>query len=234
LAIGTADVLEDRLESALENAEAGLSLLRREKHRALPGAYAAAYMLGARVHRILGTARRALGAAMRAAHLARRARRAATRSGGDGAVGGDVARCGPPEEAEARLREALLVAEEIEDRRGQALARLFLGILYVGGVEGGGATDARACGGARVVDGLEPARGGELCASARGIHREAGEVEKALELVTRAQALVKKFGAELNDRVVIEGTYALVVRTMGQDEEAQEVEGKLRERRGAR
>lgn len=42
--------------------------------------------------------------------------------------------------------------------------------------------------------------------------------------------LLARFGAELSDRIVIEGTHALVLRTLDRAEEAAEIELALRER----
>lgn len=229
VSLGIADVLEDRFERALENAEAALALLRREKHRALPGAYAAVYMLSARVHRILGNHGRALGAAMRAAHLARRAGERRLEAEATARLGGMLLDADRPEEAEARLREALLVAEEIEDRRGQALARLFLGILLWEAAQ----TEAQPM--LERANELASSMGlnrveAVCCAIRARIHREAGELDTALSLTTRANELVKSFGAELNDRIVIAGTHALVLRTMGREDEADEIEEGLRGR----
>lgn len=229
VALGIADVLEDRFERALENAEAALSLLRREKHRALPGAYAAAYMLSARVHRILGNSGRALGAAMRAAHLARRAGERRLEAEATARLGGMLLDADRPEEAEARLREALLVAEEIEDRRGQALARLFLGILLWEAAQAEARPMLERAGELALSMGLNRLEA-VSCALRARIHREAGELEAAVALTTRAQELVARFGAELHDRIVIAGTHALVLRTMERGDEARVIEEGLRAR----
>jgi len=229
IALGIVDVLEDRFEEALANAEAALAHLRKERTRSLPGAYAAAYMLSARAHRILGNGGRALGAARRAVQLARQAGERRLEAEATARLGGLLLDADRPEEAEARLREALLLAEEIEDRRGQALARLFLGILLWESHD----PEARAM--------LERASQLALemglnrleavsCALRARILREAGDLAAALELTTRASDLVGRFGAELSDRIVIQATHALVLRSSQRAAEARRIVDELETR----
>lgn len=229
LALGIVDILEDRVEPALANAEKALVFLRKEKDRNLPGAYAAAYMLRARCHRTSGSPARALGSASRAVRLARLAGERRLEAEATARLGGMLLDLDRPEEAEARLREALLLAEEIEDRRGQALARVFLGILlWENNDPEAGAMLERAAEMA-VETGLNRLEALTRAIQAR-IVREAGDVERALSSSEQAMELLARYGAELGDRVVITGTHALVLSTLGRDGEAGEHEKKLRER----
>jgi tetratricopeptide (TPR) repeat protein len=138
----------------------------------------------------------------------------------------DVDRAG---EAEARLREALLLASEIEDRRGQALASLFLGILlWEQGDPEASSMISRA---AELAVEMGLNRLEALAAAIRSrIFREGGNLAAALEWSAHAIALLDRFGAELADRVAITATRALILSTAGQTEEAKALEKTLRER----
>ncbi|MBI5365241.1 MAG: hypothetical protein HZA53_18835, partial [Planctomycetes bacterium] len=229
IALGIVDVLEDRFEAALAHSDAALAHLKREKQRALPGAYAAAYMLRARVHRILGSTSRALGAAARASHLARQAGERRLEAETTARLGGLLLDADRPEEAEARLREALLLAEEIEDRRGEALARLFLGILLWEAADPESRSMLERAGELATDLGLNRLEAVSCSIRAR-IRREGAELVTALALSTRAMELLARFGAELNDRIVIAGTHALVLRTLDRGDEAAKLEVDLRAR----
>lgn len=229
IALGIVDVLEDRFEPALANSDAALAHLKRERQRALPGAYAAAYMLRARVHRLLGATARALGAAARASHLARQAGERRLEAEATARLGGLLLDADRPDEAEARLREALLLAEEIEDRRGEALARLFLGILLWEAADPEARSMLERAGELSVDMGLNRLEA-VSCAIRARIHREGADLAAAHALSARAMELLARFGAELSDRIVIEGTHALVLRTLDRAEEAAEIELALRER----
>jgi tetratricopeptide (TPR) repeat protein len=229
LALGVLDVLEDKVEPAAEHADSALHALRRDPRVRVPGIFAAAHMLRARIHRTSGSPARALASANRAVRLARVAGERRLEAEATARLGGlllDADRAG---EAEARLREALLLAEEIEDRRGQALARLFLGILLW---EGGDPEAAPVL--ARTIElasamGLNRVEALAHAVRAR-IDREAGDLERALSGSSRAMELLDRFGAELADRIVITGTHALVLSSRGRRDQAESLEGKLRER----
>jgi serine/threonine protein kinase/tetratricopeptide (TPR) repeat protein len=229
LALGTVDVLEDRVESALRNTDAALSLLRRDPSFQLPGVYAAAYMLRARVYRISGAPARALASANRAVRLARIAGERRLEAEAGARLGGMLLDLDRPEEAEARLREALLLAEEIEDRRGQSLARLFLGTLLWENADPESEAMLARAGQLAVEMGLNRVEAVSAAIQAR-MRREAGDGEAALLASARAATLLKQYGAELADRIVILGTHALVLRTLGREDEASGIEKRLRDR----
>jgi tetratricopeptide (TPR) repeat protein len=128
IALGTVDVLEDRFEAALQQAErrsatcAASSVARCPEPTPRPTCSRRARTASWATRRApgLGAPRGAPGAQAGERRLEAEA---------TARLGGLLLDADRAEEAEARLREALLLAEEIEDRRGQALARLFLGIL---------------------------------------------------------------------------------------------------------
>jgi serine/threonine protein kinase/tetratricopeptide (TPR) repeat protein len=229
LSLGTIDVLEDRVESALRNTDAALSFLRRDSSFHLPGIYAAAYTLRARIYRSSGAPARALASASRAVRLARIAGERRLEAEATARLGGMLLDLDRSEEAEARLREALLLAEEIEDRRGQALARLFLGTLLWENSDPESSPMLARATQLAVEMGLNRVEAVSLAIQAR-IHREAGDEEQALLASSRAASLLKQFGAELADRIVILGTQALVLRSLGQSERAAGIERRLRDR----
>jgi serine/threonine protein kinase/predicted ATPase len=229
LALGTVDVLEDRVEPALRNTDTALSLMRRDPSFHLPGIYAAAYMLRARVYRIAGAPARALASANRAVRLARIAGERRLEAEATARLGGMLLDLDRSDEAESRLRAALLLAEEIEDRRGQALARLFLGtLLWENGDPEAqsmlGRTERLA-----VEMGLNRVEAVSLSIQAR-IRRERGDAEGALAASARAASLLKQYGAELADRIVILGTRVLVLKSLGQSDAALGIEKRLRDR----
>jgi tetratricopeptide (TPR) repeat protein len=144
-------------------------------------------------------------------------------------MGGLLLDLGRAEEAEARLREALLIASEIEDRRGQALAGVWLGILlWEADTPEAAARLTRAAQLARET-GLERVEALCLAILAR-IARAAGHAEQALYDAQRAQAISQRVGAELFDLIVIDGTLALVLRTSGEEGQARAIEREMRRR----
>ena len=132
-------------------------------------------------------------------------------------------------DAELMLRDALFTARRIEDRRGEALAGLFLGIL-LGEQESEGAGVLVTRSRRLAVDlGLPRVEALALGIQAR-IARSAGDRTRALELAEDAWALVERHGAELPDRIVIGGTLALALTEEGRDDEAKALERTLRRR----
>jgi tetratricopeptide (TPR) repeat protein len=229
VALGTIDVLEDRLEPAMRNVDRALALLRAEEGRGRPGIVAATHLLRARVYRVFGSAGRAHASASRALELSRVAgeRRLETEAGAR--LGGILLDLDRPVEAEAALREALRLATEIEDRRGEAIARLFLGILLWEAALPEAAPMLSKAGELAVEMGLNRVEAVTRSIQAR-IAREAGRIPEALEQSDRAMALLDRYGAELSDRIVIAGTHALVLRTDGEEKQALELEKRLSER----
>jgi predicted ATPase len=223
------EVREHGVESALRYSYAAVSLMKRDSTFHLPGVFAAAHMLRARVYRSAGSPARALASASRAVRLARVAGERRLEAEATARLGGMLLDLDRAEEAEARLREALLLAEEIEDRRGQALARLFLGVLLWENADREASAMLARAAELAVEMGLNRVEAVSLAIHAR-IDREAGDVDAALRSVERAVQLLKKYGAELGDRIVILGTQALVLRSAKRLGEAATLERRLRDR----
>jgi tetratricopeptide (TPR) repeat protein len=229
LSLGAIEVLEDRFEAALKQSDKVLAILRDSESGNRPGILAAAHLLRARIYRVMGAPGRAHASASRALRLARVAGERRLEAEAGARLGGILLDLDRAAEAESTLREAVRLAVEIEDRRGEAIASLFLGILlWEGAVPEAGAVLARA------VDLAEQMGLNRVEAVTRSIlsriAREGGRLEEAFEASGRSMQLLETFGAELSDRIVIAGTHALVLSTRGRTKEAQALERKLRER----
>jgi hypothetical protein len=134
-----------------------------------------------------------------------------------------------PDEAELRLREAVLLSREIEFQRGEVIALAHLGILAAEGER----SDA-----SQLIDSAT-----KLARSA-GLHRiEAiglairaridqinGDSHRAADGLERALWLLERYGAELLDRIVILSTQAMVLDTLEQSERARTVVKALRKK----
>jgi tetratricopeptide (TPR) repeat protein len=228
LSLGAIEVLEDRFEAALKQSDRVLAILRDSESGNRPGILAAAHLLRARIYRVMGAPGRAHASASRALRLARVAGERRLEAEAGARLGGILLDLDRAAEAESTLREAVRLAVEIEDRRGEAIASLFLGILlWEGAVPEAGAVLARA------VDLAEQMGLNRVEAVTRSIlsriAREGGRLEEAFEASGRSMQLLETFGAELSDRIVIAGTHALVLSTRGRTKEAQALERKLRE-----
>ncbi|MCP3915573.1 MAG: AAA family ATPase [bacterium] len=232
LAIAQCHLRDDAYVDALDEIDRAITGLRRvEAGAAVRGPLAAAFLLRARTLRLMGRRRRALASILRARRLASRSgeRRleveVATRYG---RLLIDLSR---EHEAELVLRDALLLAREIEDRRGQALATLFLGTLLAeeGDHEGGAQLD-RASALARKL-GLQ--RVEMLCLALRArVAWHANEERAALGLSERALEQLEHQGAELADRVVIVATRAMLLEATGSEEEARRLDRELQQQLG--
>jgi hypothetical protein len=157
-------------------------------------------------------------------------------------------------DAELELREALLLARTTSDRRGEALVSLFLGTLLAerasselevqsdesleavgdgGGQNGDGAREARATleRSLRLAEELGLARVEALCSAVLArVDRLSGHFDSALTRSEHASQLVERFGAELLDRIVVEGTRALLLHDVGRKRESRQVASVLRAR----
>ncbi len=213
LTIALLDVLEDRFEPALRQVDAALSTLRGRESARL-GVVGQAHLMRARIWRTAGRPRRALGAAARAVRLARRAGERVLACEARARLGTLLADLDHPEEAETQLRDAMLVAEEIEDRRTEVLGGIMLGtLLWESGDETARPSVER---GTRLAGeiGFHRAEAVGLAILSR-MDFLAGELALADEKSGRAVKLVDRHGAELVDRIAIEGTRALVLRGIG-------------------
>ncbi len=228
LALAHLDVLEDRIESALKEVDLALRLLRRSEE-ARAGVVSYAHLLRARIWRSAGRPRRALGAVQRALRLAREAGERRLEAEARARFGGLLLDLDRPKDAETELRDAELLADEIEDRRGQVLVRLWLGLL-LWEEEGPGAQSMieREIELAREI-GFFRAEAFGLAIRAR-MHRARGELDAADATSRESGLLLERHGAELADRIAILGTRVLVLSTLGREADAEAVEQELRER----
>jgi len=218
LAVAHLQVLEDQPEDGLASISEALEALRGADEVRL-GVIAYAQLLRARCLRSLGQGQRALGSVRRAIRLARRAGERRLETEARARFGGLLLDQDLPEEAEAQLRDALLTADEIEDRRGQVLAGLWLGLLLWEEDDG----EARAM----IEQGIDRAEniafyraesfGQALLAR---VCRAEGDLTGADATSERAVALQVRHGAELGDRIAVSATRTLVLRSLGRDREA--------------
>lgn len=212
-------VLRDEIEEALRSVERTLRLLRSSSGWNLPGVHAAAHMVRGRVYRLAGRPRRAIGALQHAVRLAQQAGERRLEMEATARLGGLLVELDRPSEAERRLREALLMAGEIEDRRGRALAGLWLGtLLWEQGDPEGRKLIASSAELAADV-GLDRVEALARAVLARCAHGE-GRADEALAQSARAVELLEAHGAELADRIVIVGTRAMLLRTNGEQQAA--------------
>jgi tetratricopeptide (TPR) repeat protein len=206
-----------------------LTLLRRAREWKLPGAIAAALVLRVRVYRACGRLERALASAERAANLASIAGEKRLEVEASARIGGTLLELGRLSEAEERLREALLLAEEIEDRRGRALTALFLGLLHAANGDREAADVLERTTNLAHETGLNRIEALALAVRAR-IALAQGDTLAASATSSRANALLEQFGAELFDRIVIVATRARVLAAEGRKSEAGRLERMLRAR----
>ena len=226
---GAIELLDDALEEAFRCSDRALALLRAERDWKLPGIGAAAHMLRGRTYRVAGRPRRALGSMHHALRLARQAGERRLEAEVAARLGGLLLDVDRVADAEARLRDALWIARDIEDRRGETLAGLWLGILLWEQDD----PDARSqielvVRQAREI-GLGRVEALALAIRAR-MHRDRAELAAASADGQRAAELIDLRGAELADRIVIEGTRVLVFEDAGEEREARELERRMRRR----
>lgn len=230
LALAVVAVVRDELEEAQRLVDRARQALRdRDDPTGGRGALAAAYLLRARIHRLTGRPRRAFAAIQRARRLAQQAgeRRLEAEIGARfGRLLLDVDR---PREAELELREALLSSQEIEYRRGQALAAVFLGTLLAErGDPEAPAMLARATSLSQQM-GLKRIEALAKALRAR-VARQEGRTDDADELSAQALETFEHFGGELADRIVIVETRALLLAERGDRDAARGLRQALQRR----
>lgn len=226
----TAEVaaLEDRIEAglgALEEALAALGEAEDTVHTRAVRAHT--HLVQGRIYRLAGRPRRAWVSLARATRLAEQSgevRLAVEAGARRGRLMLDVNR---EADAELELREALLLARTVEDRRGEALVTLFLGTLLA---EREGSTyedsEARATleRSRSIAVELGLARVEALCSAILArVERQAGRFDAALQRVEHASTLVARFGAELMDRIVVDATHVIVLKGLGRMREGQKL-----------
>ncbi|QDV08616.1 Serine/threonine-protein kinase PknB [Planctomycetes bacterium Poly30] len=224
------EILDGSVESALRR----LSFARREL-RAEEGGLrarstrASISMVTGRAWRLIGRPYRALRAFERAAELAVQAGEGRLEVEVTARRGRLMADIGREHESELILRDALFSARRIEDKRGEALAALFLGILLgENGEEGAGDLIRRA------TSLAEELGQGRIEAVSSAIEARIAfgkdQVKLALERSAHGWDLVRRHGAELPDRIVIGGTRALTLKLAERDREAERMVKSIRRR----
>ncbi len=202
------------------------SLRRKERSLGATAARAESSLVAGRAWRLIGRLRMADRAFERAGELALR--------GGEGRIEVEVAArhgrlladVGREREAELMLRDALFAARRTEDRRGEATASLFLGILI--GEQGlSGAADlVRRAHRLSTALGLQRHLALTVAVEAR-LARERGDSGEALRCALQAQRLSDEHGAELPDRIVISATLSLALTESGRTKRAIQVRRRI-------
>ena len=210
---GSVDSALRRLSSARRELRSVEGDLRARATRA------AISLVSGRAWRLVGRPIRAAKALERAAELAVQA--------GEGRIEVEVAaRMGRlladtqrEREAELVLRDALFTARRIEDKRGEALAALFLGILLGEKGETGAHDLVR-----RATALAEELGQGRIEAVSAAIEARIAfgedKLDVALDRSGHGWDLVMRHGAELPDRIVVGGTRALTLKLAGRALEA--------------
>jgi tetratricopeptide (TPR) repeat protein len=186
------------------------SLRRNERSLGATAARAESSLVAGRAWRLIGRLRLADRAFERAGELALR--------GGEGRIEVEVAArhgrlladVGREREAELMLRDALFAARRTEDRRGEATASLFLGILIAEQGLAGARDLVRRSHRLSTSLGLQRHLALTVAVEAR-LAREAGERREALRGALRAQRLTEVYGAELPDQIVVSATLSLTL-----------------------
>jgi serine/threonine protein kinase/tetratricopeptide (TPR) repeat protein len=222
-------VSENRVNDSLEAISKARNQLTELPTTGLEGALASIDMLRARIFRSVGRAGRALASGSRAVRRAKRSgdRRleveATTRLAG---LEIDLDRL---DDAEEHLRDSRAVALEIEDKGGLALADIWLGILQWerNGPEARLTLERTAA----LAEEIGHYRLQAVALAVLARQRSSvGMRAAALEFAQRAIVLLERYGAELTDRVVIEGTLAMVLNLAGKDSDSRILIRKLKRR----
>ena len=220
-------VLRGRPDRALLFVDRALKILRKNQTTIEPGLRARAHLLRARIWRDLGRPARARGSANRARELAQLAQERALESEAAARLGGLFVDAGQLEEAEAHLRDALLIAREIEDKRGMCLVQIWLGTLLAEANDPEAATALASAAAVAKEVGLHRPEAMAFALAAR-VEVSENNLAGATELAERAKRMLDQQGAELRDRIVITGTWTMVLHHNGCEEEAVKVAKELR------
>jgi tetratricopeptide (TPR) repeat protein len=226
--LGNADLLEDRIEDALEHASDAQKWL---KSQAEPLLWLVPHVqvLRARVLRMAGRPQRALAAL----HLALEDARQASERPLEAEILARIANLEMEARdfgaAEQHVREALEIAEETESPFPRALASVWHGMLaWERNDSSARATLADAVATARDL-GHYRAEAVARALLAR-LHSLSNEHEESRRESERAVSILSRHGAELFDRILIEGSRAMALRRAGDSAAAEPIEAGLRER----
>ncbi|MGD2017214.1 MAG: AAA family ATPase [Planctomycetota bacterium] len=217
-------------ESALAELTSVRRALRRsERSLDATAARAESSLIAGRAWRLVGRLRLAGRAFERASELALRAGEVRMEVEVAARHGRLLADVGRERDAELRLRDALFAARRIEDRRGEATASLFLGILVAEQGEDGAAELVRRAHRLSTSLGLQRHLALTLAVEAR-IARTRGDDGALLERAVEASRLMEAHGAELPDRIVISATLALALGRAGRTKRSIQVRRALERR----
>ncbi|MHC4375954.1 MAG: serine/threonine-protein kinase [Planctomycetota bacterium] len=207
--------LEDRLEDGLAHLDSAQARCRRAGLRP-PDVLAVLHLVRARLLRSCGRTERALASARHSVEMCRRSGERRFQAEATARYGGLLLDNGRPDEAEAQLREALLLAEQFEDQRAKAIGGYALGVLLLEDADPEAySLLSKALSHARDVSFFR-AQASILAVLARA-HLWDGRVELARDLSGEAVELLHTHGAEWIDALVLLSTRALILeRTGGQ------------------
>lgn len=226
--LGSADLLEDHIEEALARAADAQHFANTETEPPL-WLVPHVQLLRARVLRVAGRPQRALGALFLALEGARQANERPLEAEILARIANVEMEARDFASAEKHLFEARDIAEETQTPYARALACVWSGTLAwerddhsAAGLLDEAVTVARAAGHYRAE-----AVARSLLARQRAL---AGAEEEADAQSTRAMTIVDRHGAELFDRIVVQGSRAVILRRADRGEEADPLEAELRER----
>jgi serine/threonine protein kinase/tetratricopeptide (TPR) repeat protein len=226
--LGNADLLEDRIEDAIERASDAQKWLKNQPEPLL-WLVPHVQVLRARVLRMAGRPQRALAAL----HLALEDARQASERPLEAEILARIANLEMEARdftaAEVHVREALEIAEETESPFPRALASVWHGMLaWERNDPTARATLADAVATARDL-GHYRAEAVARALLAR-LHSLSNEHDESRRESERAVSILVRHGAELFDRILIEGSRALVLRRAGEPALAEPLEAALRTR----
>lgn len=205
--------LEDRLEDGLAHLDSGQARLRRSESRPAD-VLAVLHLVRARLLRSCGRIERALASARHSVEMCRRSGERRFQAEATARYGGLLLDNGRPEEAEAQLREALLLAEQFEDERAKSIGGYALGVLLLEDSDPEAySLLSKALSHARDVS-FYRAQASILAVLARA-HLWDGRVELARDLSSEAVDLLHAHGAEWIDALVLLCTRALILERTG-------------------
>ena len=214
LASGLVDLLDNHLEAALAATQLVAQSLSGDARPRAIAALASAHALRSRIERILGHKEEAWSSLRQASELSLRAddRRLEVEI----AVrrGRLLLESNQLQEAESELREARWQAGEINDPAGQTTAELFLGVLLAEQESREGFELLRRVHRELGRLGLKRLQALAEALVAR-VALSAGQLDQAQARAQDALAQLELYGAELQDRIVIEGTAGVVAVAQG-------------------
>lgn len=226
--LGSADLLVDHIEDALARAADAQHFANTESEPPL-WLVPHVQLLRARVLRVAGRPQRALGALNLALEGARQANERPLEAEILARIANVEMEAREFASAEEHLAEAREIADETETPYARALACVWLGTLAweredasAADLLGEAVEVARAAGHYRAE-----AVARSLLARQRAL---AGDAAEADAQSTRAMTIVERHGAELFDRIVVQGSRAVILRRADRGDEADPLEARLRER----